>query len=162
MICGCNVYGYHKASLPPFRPGGKTVTRNGYGRLDGRMDKFLDLFTMEGRANRAWYFWHIILDDLAILTAIAMCAGLVFVTGSPLFILPGIGAVVAGLWAGIAITVKRLHDLDRPGWHWFLLAVPLYNIYLAIVLLFGRGSWGQNQFGADPLQAAQVDGYFQP
>ena len=121
MICGCNVYGYHKASLPPFRPGGKTVTRNGYGRLDGRMDKFLDLFTMEGRANRAWYFWHIILDDLAILTAIAMCAGLVFVTGSPLFILPGLGAVVAGLWAGIAITVKRLHDLDRPGWHWFLL-----------------------------------------
>jgi uncharacterized membrane protein YhaH (DUF805 family) len=123
------------------------------------MEKITDLFSFEGRANRAWYFWHIILDDLAIFTAILVFAVLTFVTGLPIFILPGIGVALAGLWAGIAITVKRLHDLDRPGWHWFLLAVPLYNIYLGLVLLFGRGSWGDNSFGADPLAAAKVDGY---
>ena len=27
------------------------------------MDNLLDLFSFEGRANRAWYFWHILLDD---------------------------------------------------------------------------------------------------
>jgi len=126
------------------------------------MDKIADLFSFEGRANRAWYFWHILLDDLAIVTAVAIFILLFVVTGSPIFVLPGVGAAVAGLWGGIAITVKRLHDLDRPGWHWFLLGVPLYNIYLGLVLLFARGTWGENQFGLDPLQASKVDGYFQP
>lgn len=126
------------------------------------MDKLTDLFSFEGRANRAWYFWHILLDDLAIVTAVAIFVVLFVVTGNPLFVLPGVGAAFAGIWAGIAITVKRLHDLDRPGWHWFLLGVPLYNIYLGCILLFARGTWGNNRFGLDPLQASTVDGYFQP
>jgi uncharacterized membrane protein YhaH (DUF805 family) len=123
------------------------------------MDKLIDLFSFEGRANRAWYFWHVLLDDLAIFTLVATFIVLTVVTGSPLFILPAVGSAVAGSWAAIAVTVKRLHDLDRPTWHWWLLLVPFYNIYLGIVLLFQRGSWGQNRFGADPLQAAKVDGY---
>ncbi len=123
------------------------------------MDKITDLFSFEGRANRAWYFWHVLLDDLAIFTMVAAFIVLTVVSGSPLFILPAIGSALAGSWAAIAITVKRLHDLDRPTWHWWLLLVPFYNIYLGIVLVFQRGSWGSNRFGADPLQAAKVDEY---
>ena len=69
---------------------------------------------------------------------------------TPLFILPAIGLAVAGVWSGICITIKRLHDLDRPAWHWFLLMVPVYNIYLGFVLLFQKGTDGPNQFGPDP------------
>ena len=56
------------------------------------------------------------------------------------------GAVVAAFQA-----VKRLHDLGRPGWHYWLLLIPLYNIYLAIVLLFVKGTPGTNPYGVDPL-----------
>ena len=77
------------------------------------MDNLLDLFSFEGRANRAWYFWHILLDDLVMFTLATVFAVLMFVTGTPLFAVPLAGVVIGGIWAGVAVTVKRLHDLDR-------------------------------------------------
>jgi uncharacterized membrane protein YhaH (DUF805 family) len=59
-----------------------------------------------------------------------------------------------GLTAQIIVAfvcVKRLHDLDKPGWHFWLLLLPLYNIYLSLVMLFVKGTHGTNQFGSDPL-----------
>ena len=125
------------------------------------MDNLLDLFSFEGRANRAWYFWHILLDDLVMFTLATVFAVLMFVTGTPLFAVPLVGVVIGGIWAGVAVTVKRLHDLDRPGWHWWLLLIPLVNIYMGLVLLFAKGTQGPNQFGRDPLMAAKVDGYLE-
>lgn len=52
--------------------------------------------------------------------------------------------------------VKRLHDLDRPGWHYWLLLVPLYNLYLAMVMLFKKGTAGPNQFGNDPTMSGRT------
>ena len=126
------------------------------------MDKLVDLFMFEGRANRAWYFWHILLDDLVMFTLGMILVVLMIVTGIPLFALPLIGVVVGGFWAGIAITVKRLHDLDRPGWQWWLLLVPLVNLYIGAILLFAKGTDGPNEFGDDPLMAATVEGYLDP
>lgn len=123
------------------------------------MDKLVDLFSFQGRANRAWYFWHILLDDVVAFTLAAILFVLMAVTGAPLLLLPLIGVVIGGVWAGIAITVKRLHDLDRPGWHWWLLFIPLVNIYIGVILLFARGTHGPNTFGRDPLMAAKVGGY---
>jgi len=120
------------------------------------VETLIGLFTTQGRANRAWYLWHILLDDVAIFTAGFGLLALGAFTGNPLFIAPAVGAFVGGIWAGICVTVKRLHDLDRPGWHWWLLAVPLYNIYLGFVLLFKKGTDGQNQFGWNPLDAAKT------
>ncbi len=125
------------------------------------MDKLVDLFMFEGRANRAWYFWHILLDDLVMFTLATVFVVLMIVTGTPLFLLPLAGVVIGGIWAGVAVTVKRLHDLDRPGWHWWLLLIPLVNIYMGLVLLFAKGTQGPNQFGRDPLMAAKVDGYLE-
>ncbi len=123
------------------------------------MDKLVDLFSFQGRANRAWFFWHILLDDVVAFTLAAILFVLMAVTGTPLLLLPLIGVVIGGVWAGIAITVKRLHDLDRPGWHWWLLLIPLVNIYIGVILLFARGTHGPNTFGRDPLMAAKVGGY---
>jgi uncharacterized membrane protein YhaH (DUF805 family) len=47
--------------------------------------------------------------------------------------------------------VKRLHDLGKSGTHYWLLFIPLYNIYLTFLLLFKKGEDGENQFGSDPL-----------
>ena len=123
------------------------------------METLTDLFSTQGRANRAWYFWHIILDDLAMFTAIILFVVMGTMFGMPLLILPAIGVGVAGVWAGICITVKRFHDLGRPGWHWLFLLIPLVNIYFGFLLLFQKGTDGPNEFGADPLAAAKA---FQP
>jgi uncharacterized membrane protein YhaH (DUF805 family) len=58
---------------------------------------------------------------------------------------------LAGLVVSSFITVKRFHDLNRPGWHYWLLLIPFYNLYLAIILLFKKGTAGPNTYGPDPL-----------
>ena len=125
------------------------------------MDAFLEIFSFQGRANRAWYFWHILLDDLLIFTLVFVLLVVGGVLGSPLVVLPLIGVVIAGIWAGLAITVKRLHDMDRPGWHWWFLLIPIYNIVFGLQLLFERGTPGPNRFGRDPLQIASVSSHFE-
>lgn len=117
------------------------------------MDAIAEMFSLEGRANRAWYFWHMVLDDLAILTALILFV-VVGVATHPLLAVPLLGFVGAAGWAAAAVTVKRLHDIGRPGWHLVLMAVPLYNLYLGMLLLFEKGVPGPNEYGPDPLQAA--------
>ena len=68
------------------------------------MDTLLELFSFQGRANRSWYFWHIILDDVAMFTAIAAFIGRVLhdqhgvdvCRGAPE---PTQGSVSSSLWA---------------------------------------------------------------
>ncbi len=47
--------------------------------------------------------------------------------------------------------VKRLHDIGRPGSHYWLLLVPIYSLYLGVILLFQKGIEGENEYGSDPL-----------
>jgi uncharacterized membrane protein YhaH (DUF805 family) len=115
------------------------------------MDAFWSLFSFQGRANRAWYFWHILLDDLAVVGLLVVLVVLTVILETPLLIPPILGVIAGGVGAAVAITVKRLHDLGRPGWHFLLFMVPLYNIYLGLVCLFQRGTLGPNQYGWDPL-----------
>ncbi|RZB37133.1 MAG: hypothetical protein SRB2_01402 [Desulfobacteraceae bacterium Eth-SRB2] len=44
-------------------------------------------------------------------------------------------------------SIKRLHDLDRPGSHLLLSLIPIYNIYFNLVLLFKEGTRDVNQYG---------------
>ncbi len=61
--------------------------------------------------------------------------------------------LVAGGVANGFLIIRRLHDLGKPASHGWLLLVPMYSIYLQLVLLFARGVEGQNQYGPDPATA---------
>ena len=112
-----------------------------------------ELFSMQGRASRSKY----VLMTLAITVvtyALAFLVGLIMG-------LAGLGEDLAGVVGGVMgicgqivlafVMVRRLHDLDRPGWHFWLLFVPIYNLYLGIVMLFTKGTSGTNQYGPDPV-----------
>ena len=55
---------------------------------------------------------------------------------------------------GIAVAVRRLHDLDRSGWWIFLFLVPLVGFIILIVWYCTKGTDGPNRFGPDPLGGA--------
>ena len=60
--------------------------------------------------------------------------------------------MIAIFYPSIAIFVKRFHDLDYTGACYFLLFIPIVNIYFYIKLYFVKGSEGPNKYGSDPLQ----------
>lgn len=57
------------------------------------------------------------------------------------------------LWPALAISVKRWHDRDKPGW-WALIAfVPVIGwIWVSIENGLMRGTHGPNRFGEAPGQ----------
>lgn len=43
--------------------------------------------------------------------------------------------------------VKRLHDIGRSGYHYFLTYLPFYNLFLLGCLLFQKGESQDNVYG---------------
>ena len=129
------------------------------------------LFSMKGRLNRAKYLLYVVvIYAITIGIYVAVIAGSVgaaLATVDPnapneltaggaagmgigmiiAFLVMAVGAVVAAFQ-----TVKRFHDLGKPGWwYWLLVFIPFFNIYLLIILLFQKGTTGDNTYGGDPL-----------
>lgn len=117
-------------------------------------------FSFSGRLNRKAYWLKGFIPVSMINTGMQLFAMLI-----GLMVGDGAGAVVGGIalllvvlpffvfsiWVGLAITVKRFHDLGSSGW-WILgIFIPFYNIWLAIKLAFFRGTIGANKFGDDPI-----------
>lgn len=111
------------------------------------------LFSFEGRMCRRdyWLKGVLVLLPIGILNNI-----LVFGVNNDdtrsLSIIIGI----LGIWMGLALLVKRLHDRNRSGWFAATLLIPIANIVFAIWILvevwFLRGTVGPNRFGDDPVQ----------
>lgn len=114
-------------------------------------DGILDYFSTVGRAGRGEMWGCALVSNW-----IASMIGLVFfgVVGFG----GAVGAVATALaamgstWVTAAATVRRLQDLDRPGWHVAFMLVPVYNIFLGCQLFLRRGTVGDNQHGPDPLE----------
>lgn len=99
-----------------------------------------------GRASRAEYWWAMLF--LALVTVgLAMVDAAVFGYG------PGSPAVVSSLFGlatllpTLAISVRRLHDIDRSGWWILLLLVPFVGFVVVLVFHLMRGTDGPNRFG---------------
>jgi uncharacterized membrane protein YhaH (DUF805 family) len=57
---------------------------------------------------------------------------------------------LALLLPGLAVSIRRLHDLDRTGW-WILIALTGIGAILLIIWYVMKGTDGPNRFGPDPL-----------
>lgn len=102
-----------------------------------------ELFKTEGRINRKKFIIRSLIYFLIwfFLTAIVLSfsdslAGFVFM-----------GYLVIQSF----LVVRRLHDIGKPGHYYWTLLIPLYNIYLGILLLFKKGTEGRNQYDEDSL-----------
>ena len=99
--------------------------------------------TFEGRAARSEFWYWTLFSALANLVAgilnSVLGAGLIGVVVSLALLLPG-----------IAVSARRLHDLDRTAW-WLLIAFTGVGVILLIIWDCMKGTTGSNRFGADPL-----------
>jgi uncharacterized membrane protein YhaH (DUF805 family) len=53
----------------------------------------------------------------------------------------------------LAVSVRRLHDIDRSGW-WILIGlVPLLGVIVLLVFALLEGTPGDNRYGPNPKGA---------
>src|SRR6266404_3408446 len=55
---------------------------------------------------------------------------------------------------GLAVSVRRLHDLDRTGW-WLLITLTIIGLIVLLIWDCIKGTDGPNRFGPDPLAGAK-------
>ncbi|MBS9784394.1 DUF805 domain-containing protein [Candidatus Gracilibacteria bacterium] len=64
----------------------------------------------------------------------------------------GILTFLINIYPNIYLLRKRFHDLNYSGWMYLFTFIPIVNIILGLILLFGKGTDGENQYGPDPLR----------
>jgi uncharacterized membrane protein YhaH (DUF805 family) len=55
------------------------------------------------------------------------------------------------LWCACAISIQRLHDSGRSGWHMLAMIVPVIGPLWVSWLLIHKGDDGTNHYGPNPL-----------
>ena len=51
---------------------------------------------------------------------------------------------------GLAVTVRRLHDVGKSGWMYLILFIPIIGGIWFLVLMFTDGDSGTNEYGPSP------------
>jgi uncharacterized membrane protein YhaH (DUF805 family) len=106
----------------------------------------------KGRARRTEY-WMFTLFNV-IFAFVAMTLDNLLGLADPMV---GYGAIY-GLYAlallipGIAVAVRRLHDVDKSGWMLFIAFIPLIGAIWLLVLFCKDGTSGENQYGTNPKE----------
>jgi len=114
--------------------------------------------TFTGRATRSEYWWWVLALILLMLVLGVIDGALVAPVmgfeqfspeaGQPLSML----ASLALLLPSLAVSVRRLHDVDRSGWWYLLSLIPVIGTLVLLYWYVQPGSSGDNRFGPEPAR----------
>jgi uncharacterized membrane protein YhaH (DUF805 family) len=93
----------------------------------------------EGRARRK-EFWYVQLFYISTTSLLAYVGGDLYWA-----------FIIVSTIPIISLYVRRLHDIDKSGWWYWLVIIPLLGILILIFFAVQKGTVGANRFGPDPL-----------
>lgn len=118
----------------------------------GLMDQVKDLFLTKGRLGR---------KQFCIRMCLIFAFGLIPATFSALFSDVSVLGTLAALFlvisllaimiAYITISIRRFHDLGKPGWMAILQFLPGIGVVFQLYAMCAKGNAGPNTYGEDPL-----------
>lgn len=109
------------------------------------MNEFVDAFKkyadFDGRARRRDY-WMFILVHIGVSIALSIVD---YLLGLPF----GLGTLyaLASLIPAIAVSIRRLHDIGKPGIWWLINFIPLIGAIWFIVLMATDSEMRDNEYG---------------
>lgn len=118
------------------------------------MDYFISALknyaTFTGRARRSEY-WFFTLFYFIFLVLAVILDNLLGITIEdtgigPLYFI----SILAMIIPGLAVTVRRLHDVGKSGWFYFIVLIPIIGSIWLLVLMATDGMPGRNQYGPNP------------
>jgi len=115
----------------------------------------LKKYTVFGGRSRRKEYWYYALFVVTISIVLSTIDGLIGTSNSSTGggLLSGIFGL-ATLVPSIAVSVRRLHDIDRTGW-WVLIGlVPLIGWIVLLVFHVQDSTSGTNRYGPNPKSAS--------
>lgn len=103
-----------------------------------------------GRARRSEYWYFVLFNMIFAILAMVLDNALgLNIDPAPygwLYLLYGLAVFLPG----IAVAVRRLHDVNKSGWYLLIAFIPLIGGIWLIVLFCTEGTTGRNSYGEDP------------
>jgi len=112
------------------------------------------VFGGRSRRKEYWYFVLFSLIVSLVLSAIDALLG-TFSSSTNVGLLGGIYGL-AIIIPSIAVSVRRLHDIDRTGWWVLISLVPVIGTIVLLVFAALEGTPGENRFGPNPKASGRV------
>ncbi len=100
----------------------------------------------DGRARRTEY-WMFVLYNIIFSVAANI---LDYLLGTD-YVFGGIYGL-AMIIPSLAVTVRRLHDINKSGWMILVLFIPVIGIIWFLILMVTEGIPGENQYGPNPKE----------
>ena len=121
--------------------------------VDYYFDAFSKYATFSGRARRSEY-WYFQLFNFITNVLLAVISYFTF-QNAIIFIVLLYGLVV--LLPNIALVVRRLHDIGKSGWYYFVAFIPIVGAIWILVLLATDSEYGPNEYGLNPKGIGNED-----
>lgn len=113
------------------------------------LEAFRKFGQFEGRSRRQEY-WMFFLFNILIAFALGIIENLINMNG----IITGFYGL-ATLIPGLALSVRRLHDINKSGGYIFINLIPLAGVIWYLVLMCSEGTRGPNKYGSDPKETVE-------
>lgn len=104
-------------------------------------------FVYTGRAGRK-EFWYFVLANIIIGFVLFILGRIPFLGW--LFSLASWLITLAVFIPNIMVAIRRLHDVNKSGWYWLWMLLPLVGTIMVIVAWATKGMEAENQYGAVP------------
>jgi len=109
-----------------------------------------------GRARRKEFWMFTLINFLITMGAFALDMALNSDPASGGFgIVQGLYTLIV-LVPTLAVAVRRLHDVGKSGWFYFIVLIPLIGAIWLLVLFCSDSEYGPNKYGENPKQ---IEGY---
>jgi len=107
----------------------------------------------KGRARRKEYWMFVLISTIIsyLIMGIDYALNFVYTTdmGSSFYYMNSLYSLFV-LIPSFAVLVRRLHDIGKSGWFFFIIFIPIIGIIWLLVLLCKNGDEGENKYGVDP------------
>ena len=129
------------------------------GFVEASKSYLVNWLNFKTRASRSEFWWGYLFSIIfglalgftwGLILGIGVVATGVVEEGSTAVTLLSLPPSLFVMIAGLTLSVRRLHDIDRSGW-WTLIPLTIIGIFVLIYWFCKRGDEGENRFGADPL-----------
>jgi uncharacterized membrane protein YhaH (DUF805 family) len=120
--------------------------------LQWMLTPFRRALDFHGRSRRAEYWWFTLLSMVLAIAAFAIDAWRA--AGNPLAAINGpafIAMCIVILLPHLALSVRRLHDINLSGWYYLAVLLPWIGTLMLLWWMSRPGTAGDNRFGPDPL-----------
>lgn len=104
-----------------------------------------------GRARRTEYWMFALINGL-ISIGLMLIAQFVDQSLSILNIIYSLAVFIPSL----AVAIRRLHDVNKSGWMYLLVLLPIIGWIWLFVLSVSNGTVGENKYGLDPKEETDV------